>query len=722
MDKTINILILAHDLNDIGQLQYSLTKSGLDYTSEVVQTKENFKKALSSSKPDIILADYALLSPEGHSAFQIRQNSAPETPFLILSGDIVDEKAVELIKMGATDYVGKKQMDQIGSKIQWALSKAEERKQKDDAERQLRQRAEQLQKIMDLSLDVICTLDQQGRFVTIGAACKTVLGYLPEELIGQRAIALVHEEDQERTYQAIADLGSGTDMVNFENRCIRKDGTVVILWWSVRWDPEQQLGYGVARDATDIKQAEEKIKNYEKRFRTLLQNSTDGLTLLAADGTVIERSLSALKILGLDLSEQYDNFILDLVHPDDLSVVNKAFRQVKNHPSNIITIEHRLLMPDGHYKWLEVTFHNQLQEPAVGAIVLNFRDITESKTAEIALKTSEARLKEAQAIGHIGHWETNWKNGKTEWSDEIYHMFGTDKKNIQLTSDTYISFIHPDDRAAVLSRLAAARASLKTDAMTFRILQAGGQVRYVTSEVRFEVDAQERPVRLFGIHQDVTERKLSEIALEKSEEKYRNLFRLSPTPMWVYEVDTLQFLDVNEAAIKHFGYSKEEFLSMTIRDISPREGVNKLEDIATTLTGARVHYEYITRLVKKNGGVIDVDIKNSFVDLDGKEARLVIAADISERVKYLQAIKAQNIELREIAWIQSHVVRAPLARMMGLISLLQDYPTDNADASNILSFILTSAYELDDIIREIIRKTEQVKEHPILEEQLAQLT
>ena len=146
-----------------------------------------------------------------------------------------------------------------------------------------------------------------------------------------------------------------------------------------------------------------------------------------------------------------------------------------------------------------------------------------------------------------------------------------------------------------------------------------------------------------------------------------------------------------------------------------------MEHIATTLTGARVHYEYITRLVKKNGGVIDVDIKNSFVDLDGKEARLVIAADISERVKYLQAIKAQNIELREIAWIQSHVVRAPLARMMGLISLLHDYPTDNADASNILSFILTSAYELDDIIREIIRKTEQVKEHPILEEQLAQL-
>jgi hypothetical protein len=94
----------------------------------------------------------------------------------------------------------------------------------------------------------------------------------------------------------------------------------------------------------------------------------------------------------------------------------------------------------------------------------------------------------------------------------------------------------------------------------------------------------------------------------------------------------------------------------------------------------------------------------------------VIATDISERTRYIHAINEQNEKLREIAWTQSHIVRAPLARMIGLINLLHN-PSLPEDVSpdGILNFILASAHELDGIIKEIVRKTEQVKHQPKLD-------
>jgi PAS domain S-box-containing protein len=718
MNTKFKILILKFDPNDIGQLQQELEKSGLGYRAEVVQTRKDYEKALASSPPDIILADYSLPSFDGLSALRIRQQLAPETPLIIVSGTIGEENAVELIRMGVTDYVLKEKMYQIGPKIHRALKEARARQEKEMAEGQLRQREQQLRKIMDLSLDVICTVDEEGRFVTVGAASTPNWGYLPQELIGKRVVELVHPQDQEKTLKAIADLKNGMDLFNFENRYLHKDGKVVTLLWSAHWDPEEKLGYSVARNVTKIKKAEEKIKNNEKRFRTLLQNSKDGLTLLAADGRIIKRSPSALKLLEFDAHDLPERFRLDLVHPDDLPAVTKAYRQVMKHDNESITIECRILLADGTYKWLEATFTNQLQEPAVAAIVLNYRDITESKRAEIALKNSEARLKQAQAIGHMGNWEMNWADGSTVWSDEMYRIFGVDKKDVKPSFEAFVSFIHPEDRPAVLIKIEQANASLENGALSFRMVRPDGQVRYLVSERRFELNGKGELVNLFGVLKDVTERRLTEIALEKSEEKYRNLFRLSPTPMWLYDVETFCFLDVNEAAVKHYGYSKEEFLDMTVHGIRRQEDVERLEAMANFLKGTRGHYSYIAKLVKKSGEVIDVDIKNSFIDIGGRETRLVIATDISERMKYIQAIQEQNAMLREIAWIQSHVVRAPLARMMGLINLLDyDMPEKN-DQVDLLSLIADAAHQLDGIIRDIVRKTEQVNNQQIVEEQL----
>ena len=198
--------------------------------------------------------------------------------------------------------------------------------------------------------------------------------------------------------------------------------------------------------------------------------------------------------------------------------------------------------------------------------------------------------------------------------------------------------------------------------------------------------------------------------LEQSEKRYIDLFHLSPQPMWIYDIETLYFLDVNKAAIEHYGFSYEEFLAMSIQDIRPKEELDSLMEIvnATRLDKER-KYNGFFKHQKKSGKVITVEITSNLIAHNGKTVRIILANDITERLKYIEAIVDQNKKLKEIAWVQSHVVRAPLARMMGLIKVLQNNKLQvSNDTDFLFDELLKSADELDIIIREISNKASKI--------------
>ncbi|MGV3641987.1 MAG: PAS domain S-box protein [Adhaeribacter sp.] len=464
-----------------------------------------------------------------------------------------------------------------------------------------------------------------------------------------------------------------------------------------------------------LKQASQELQRSEKRLRSLLQNSTEGLTLLDAHGRVTARSPAALKILGLKEKETPNRFRTDLVHPEDLDLVLQTCAHIRKNPCDSCTIEYRLLA-GGSYKWIETTLSNLLQEPAVEAIVLNFRDVTRKKVDEITHRENEDRLRQAQAIGHIANWELNVAEASTFWSEELFRILGADPAAVQPSPEAFAAFIHPEDLPGFLSRMEQIRHDSRVeDYYSLRIVRPDGEIRYTNTTSQTEIDDQGRLVRIFGILQDITDMRMAEQAVEQSEKKYRSLFNFSPTPMWVYDAQTLVFLEVNEAAIRHYGYSKEEFAAMTLRDIRPKAEIAKMEEVAFSLRSESEAYHGTFQHLTKAGELIEVDIQSSSLDIDGRRARLVIATDISQKVRYLQAIEAQNARLKEIAWTQSHVVRAPLARLMGLTGLLQELPPEQRNDAEIFDFILASAQELDAIIRDIVSKTAQIKDQPIQE-------
>lgn len=274
--------------------------------------------------------------------------------------------------------------------------------QSHQVEQDFKQSREQLQKIMDSSLDVICTFDENRRFVKVSKASFKIWGYLPEEIEGRFYMDFIHGKEKDDIDNTAGDLKTNNTLSSFENRYKRKDGKIISMSWSAYWDNEEKLAYCVGRDITASKAATETIKHNEKRFRTLLQNSTDGLALVAADGTFLEISETGRKILGYSVHEMIGLIRPDLIHAEDLDAISEAFTSVIENPETIKCLEFRFLLADGGYKWIQANIQNQLNEAAIGAMVVNFGDITERKNYISAIEDQNQKLREiAWTQSHI---------------------------------------------------------------------------------------------------------------------------------------------------------------------------------------------------------------------------------------------------------------------------------------------------------------------------------
>ena len=198
--------------------------------------------------------------------------------------------------------------------------------------------------------------------------------------------------------------------------------------------------------------------------------------------------------------------------------------------------------------------------------------------------------------------------------------------------------------------------------------------------------------------------------LTETKKKYTDLFQLNPSPIIVYDLKTLNILDVNNAACESYGYSREEFLSFGLKDIRPPEEIPVLmKSVDDFWAKNKPDYTRTTKHLKKNGEIIDVEISPAKVKINNQDAAIVLVKDITENLKYIHKIEEQNQTFKEIAWIQSHIVRAPLARLMGVINLLESTEVAFDDETlELIQFIKKSSEELDEIIRDISKKSEKV--------------
>jgi diguanylate cyclase (GGDEF)-like protein/PAS domain S-box-containing protein len=175
---------------------------------------------------------------------------------------------------------------------------------------------------------------------------------------------------------------------------------------------------------------------------------------------------------------------------------------------------------------------------------------------------------------------------------------------------------------------------------------ADGTTVDVLASSSFLRDADGAPVAVVYVASDFTERKRSEQALRESEHRYRTLFEMNPLPMWVYDFETLQFTAVNDAAVRHYRYTRSEFLRMKITEIRPEEEVPAMIASLATLEERRGPRQFRHR--KKDGTIIDVEITSFEFVSGGRRSRLAIAQDITDRKRADEELRRSEERYREL--------------------------------------------------------------------------
>ena len=197
-------------------------------------------------------------------------------------------------------------------------------------------------------------------------------------------------------------------------------------------------------------------------------------------------------------------------------------------------------------------------------------DVTERKAAEEHLRQSEAALRKAQHVSHVGSWVWHIQPNRVEWSEEMVRIFGVDQDAFDGDlSQVIASAIHPEDRGAVERANEAVIREQRPSPLEYRILRPDGEVRTLWAEAgELVLDDAGRPAILTGVVQDITERKKAELSLRESEERYRDLVENIHELICTHDVRG-RVLSFNRSAIELTGYAPDELLGIDMRELLP---------------------------------------------------------------------------------------------------------------------------------------------------------
>jgi len=283
----------------------------------------------------------------------------------------------------------------------------------------------------------------------------------------------------------------------------------------------------------------------------------------------------------------------------------------------------------------------------IAGIMVVMADITERRETEKALRKSHQLYGElVNSIDGVV-WEMDVATFCfTFVSERAVQILGYPVEQWLDDPAFWQDHVHPDDRAWALEYCMDATREMKDHEFEYRFIAAEGNIVWLRDIVTVVVE-NGQPVKLRGVMLDITERKRGEEALRESEERYRQLFENNPHPMWVYDLESLAFLAVNDAAMGHYGYSRDEFLSMTIKDIRPPEDVPALiHELAKITDGFKS--AGIWRHRKKDGSIINVEITSHTSLFAGRRCEVILANDVTERLRAEEALKENEALLRTV--------------------------------------------------------------------------
>jgi two-component system, NarL family, sensor histidine kinase UhpB len=265
MKTKTKILIVEHDPVDLELLHLELKKGLVNYVSEVVQTEKDYGSALKKFIPDIILSDYTLPSFSGLIAFKIREDIAPDTPFIFVSGTIGEEKSIELIKNGVTDYALKDKLYTLSPKLIRALKESAEKQEKIKAEQERIQSERRLARAQQLARMGSWELDFATNHIHWSDETCSIYGFPPDQNLHtlENWLSFTHPEDLDFVMQKIKEALESLHNFSISYRIGQKDGLIRHIYSECKIEFNTKgmpTGlYGITHDVTERVLLENKL-------------------------------------------------------------------------------------------------------------------------------------------------------------------------------------------------------------------------------------------------------------------------------------------------------------------------------------------------------------------------------------------------------------------------------------------------------------------------------
>lgn len=443
----------------------------------------------------------------------------------------------------------------------------------------------------------------------------------------------------------------------------------------------------------------------EDEYRNFFDISPDPLCVVGFDGLVKKHNKAFRKLLGYKKKEVINLSIFKFIHPEDIEESKKRLESSSKNKKGK-SFEVRFITKSNEVKWL---VWNGVIIPESKIFLAVAKNITEQKVAREELNTAYQRLKTAQKIAKIGYWIHNFGSEVSIWGEETYKIFGYTPENFIPTLESVKGIYHPDDRHLIKNN----PTNLKSgEVKTFenRIITAKGEIRWVRQEIRLLADKTGKPYRIEGTIQDINESKEHEQKLAISNERFRLAVQASNEMIW--EIDHIDKKIIRSKVYeKKFGYQLEEIYSKSnswFNQVHPEDKKELWDSYNKAFRDKNTTFWDKEYRIFSKSGVLSYVIDRCYIlrNKKGEPIRSVGSIlDVTTSRKQFELIKEQNKSLREIAWAQSHAVRAPLSRIMSLINFFKEFGSEEKPIEEIFEMILDSANELDKIIYEITEKT-----------------
>lgn len=516
----LRILILEDSQQDFELITELLSDAGYNLNVTHAINREEFTSALLENSFNIILSDYNLPAFDAFEALQICKKICPEVPFICISGSIGEVTAIELLKVGAVDYVLKDRPERLPFSVKRALDEAKENAAHIKAAKALQESEYRFKQVAEEAQEWIWEVDVDGLYTYTSPVCYSLLGYTEDEIVGQKHFYdfFVPEKKEELKNAAFEVFSRKESFSHFENPNLHKNGQVKILTTSgspILDENGNLIGYrGVDTDITERKRIENEFFESQLNFHRSISESPVGIRIVSVEGKTIYANKAFLDIYDFDSLEEFTSTPAIKRYTTESYIEHQKRKELRKNGNELLDYEISIVCKNGNIRHVKVSRKEILWNGTKHFQIINI-DITEQRNAEAELRKLSKAVEQSPVAIYITNTDgiIEYVNPKvtqlTGFSAEelIYEntrIFGSGEKQEQEYADLWETIKSGNIWSG-----------------EFHNKKKNGELYWESATISPIFDTAGQITHFLAIKEDITDRKRAEIALNKSEELLR---------------------------------------------------------------------------------------------------------------------------------------------------------------------------------------------------------